>query len=293
MVEARSITKQVFLLFSVLLVCLGSSLAKAEVLFEGYSRVLLSGVHVGYYVSRYEFDSKKKQFTSTYLLKTGEVAGNITESLKAVCTDKFEPVSYSYTSIAGADTKIIDATFKKSQMTAKVTENGKKSTISLKIGKDAILSSFLAYYFLSQPEGLQPGKKLSYDAIAEEEGKLYKGLAVVESKDQLQGISVFKVLNDYKDAKFISYATEKGEIISTLSPAQSISTELVADQKTAVGNFSLNTTSLKMLFGSAPEGKENIMSKSASQPKLVVPSGKTQGVPGGKGLIIKPAPPTK
>ncbi|MGE3757925.1 MAG: hypothetical protein AB7H97_09215, partial [Pseudobdellovibrionaceae bacterium] len=69
--------------------------------------------------------------------------------------------------------------------------------------------------------------------------------------------------------------------------AQSISTELVADQKTAVGNFSLNTSSLKLLFGSVPTGQENAVSKAAAQVKTIVPSGKIQGVPGGKGLILK------
>ncbi|MGE0632198.1 MAG: hypothetical protein AB7O96_07300 [Pseudobdellovibrionaceae bacterium] len=282
-----------FFLFAFTLISFSN--ANAKILFEGYSKVLLSGVHVGYYVNRYEYDVQKKQFISIYFLKTNEVAGSISESLKAVSTDKFDPISYQYNSISGGLTKVINATFKKGVMTAKVTEGGKKvQSIILDLKKDKdkdekqkFLSSFLAYYLLAEPDGMTTGKKLPYSAIAEEDGKLYKGLVVVESKEEIQGIPVFKILNEFKEAKFISYATEKGEVLATLSPAQSISTELVADQKTAVGNFSLNTSSLKLLFGSVPTGQENAVSKAAAQVKTIVPSGKIQGVPGGKGLILK------
>ena len=47
----------------------GSTFAQADVLFEGYSKVIVNGQHTGYVISRYEFDSKKNQFQSSYFLK--------------------------------------------------------------------------------------------------------------------------------------------------------------------------------------------------------------------------------
>lgn len=35
--------------------------ARAEVLFEGFSKVMSGGVHIGYAINRYEFDAKKKE----------------------------------------------------------------------------------------------------------------------------------------------------------------------------------------------------------------------------------------
>jgi hypothetical protein len=53
-----------------------SSSVHAEVLFEGYSKILSGDAPIGYVVSRYEFDGKKKQFISTYFIKTGKGASS-------------------------------------------------------------------------------------------------------------------------------------------------------------------------------------------------------------------------
>lgn len=99
------------LLILTILIALPST-SMADVLFEGYSKILSGEEHIGYVISRYEFDSKKKQFVSTYFLKTGKGAGELTESLKAYADSELAPISYEYTSLMGKDTKTIDAKFK-------------------------------------------------------------------------------------------------------------------------------------------------------------------------------------
>ena len=64
-----------------------SAVAEPQILFDGYYKLLSGGIHVGYVIQRYQYDPKLKQFISTYYLKTGALAGNITESLKAYATD--------------------------------------------------------------------------------------------------------------------------------------------------------------------------------------------------------------
>ncbi len=88
-----------------------SQLLHAEVLFEGYAKVMAGGIHVGYFISRYEYDQKKKEFHAITFLKTNEVGGNITESIKAVAKEDLSPVSYSYTTLIGNVPKTIDAKF--------------------------------------------------------------------------------------------------------------------------------------------------------------------------------------
>jgi hypothetical protein len=309
---------------------------RAETLFEGYSRVLLSGSHVGFFVSRYEFDIKKKQFYATYLLKTNEAGGSINESLKAIANDKLEPVSYQYASANKVLTKTIEATFVKNKMKAKITVNGKSQKIEKTIQSGVFLSSFLAYVILKSPDGMKTGTKYEYQAIAEEDGEITAGIAYVKETENYKGLKGFKVVNEFKSMQFNSLATDKGEILYTSEPVQGIATELAADPAAATTGFSLSEKNLKTLFGTVPKGTENSLSKmlgnSQSNPnatnpnsanlnnKLAMPvqspapeaeaenSGtvktnkplksdestetptKQMGVPGGKGLIIKPKP---
>lgn len=236
----------------------------AEVLFEGYSKVLLGGVHVGYYISRYTFEPAKKQFTSTYFLKTNEFGGAVTESLKAFANDKLEPQSYQYTSIASGETKTIDAKFDKGRLRATINVNGKIEKIDQMMPKGTFLSTFLSYVILRSPQGLKSGIKYDYNAIAEEDAKVQKGVASVKEPEDVKGVKAFKILNEFKQMRFISYATEKGEMISSKSPFMSIATELVADPASATTGFQVNAQNLNLLYGGLPKGQTNVLSQALS-----------------------------
>lgn len=262
--------------------------ALADVLFEGYSKVTSGGVHIGYIVSRYEFDPKAKNFVSTYFLKTGALGSDVSESLRAVADQDLNPVSYEYTALVGKTVKTVDAKFKKGKMTATVTEQGKTKTLSNDVPKGAFASTFLVYLMLKK--GLRPDSKYDYTAVAEEDGKFEKGEAFVNKEETHKGFRAFKILNRFKDAKFVSYVTERGETLSTASPANGIATELVARPADAVGTFGTNAAILKKLFGDVPKGTENMVSKAALDEALKPPAetGKGQGVAPGQGIMVKP-----
>lgn len=311
--------------------------ANAEVLFEGYSKILMSGQHVGFVVQRYEFDAKKKEFKSAYYLRTTKEAGDITESLTARANAKLSPISFEFTNLTGTTGKMIDGKFKGEQMTLTIKEQGKSKTVKKKIPKDAFLSNFLAYLMLQGKQGIKSGVKYSYRAIAEEEGEVFAGEAAIVSEEVIKGQPSFKVLNNFKNAQFVSYVTHKGEILSTNMPTQQISTELVATQKEAIGapGITFNSTVIALLFGDVPKGTMNAVAKGPAQAPTAAkaqtenpaqapaakaetptatpaakskkeilesqPEGdayvspKLQGVPGGKGVILKgqPAPEDK
>lgn len=238
--------------------------SRADILFEGYSKVLSGGVHVGFTVARYEFDPKKKEFVFTYLLKTNELAGNLLESIHAISKDDMSPVSYSYTSLQGAGgkdaiTKTIDAKFKKNKMTADVKVGGKITKIKKDLPKGTFLSYFLAYAMLKNPKGITADTKYDYQAIAEEDAEVVKGVAYVKGLEEVSGMKAFRVLNEFKDTKFISYLTEKGELLSTKSPVQSIASELVSQSSQATAGMQIPTALLKTLFGDMPIGSKNPM----------------------------------
>jgi len=241
-----------------------AQVASAEILFEGYSKVLSGGVHVGFIITRYDFNAKKKEFSFTYLMKTSELAGNILESIKAVSKDDMTPIAYSYTSLSGGQTKTIDAKFTNGKYTATVKDGANISKIDKALPKGVFLSNFLAYEMLKNPKGITPGTKYDYQAIAEEDGSIVKGMAFVKGVEDYNGVKSYKILNDFKDTKFTSYVSEKGEVLAAKSPVQSLATELVSQSSLATGNFQVPTALIKTLFGDVPIGNKNILATMAA-----------------------------
>jgi hypothetical protein len=276
-----------------------SLLADDDVLFEGYSKITSGGVPVGYIITRYEFRAKDRRFYSTYFLKTGQLGSDITESLRAVAGKNLEPISYEYTSIVGKETKIIDAKFAKRKMTAIVktsTEKGPVKVVTIRddLPKGAFLSTFLVYLMLKSDKGIQTESKYKYTAIAEEDAKILNGEALVGKQEKYNGFQTFKIFNRFKDARFVSYVTDRGEILATSSPATGIATELMAKPSDATGTFPISGAILKSLFGNTPLGTNNAVSKKLkleSMPPPPPPSNpKQQGIPQNQGIILKAQP---
>lgn len=267
--------------------------ARGDVLFEGYAKVLSGEEHIGYVISRYEFDQKKKQFISTYLLKTGKGPSETTESLKAYADAELTPISYEYTSLAGKDSKLIDAKFKNGNLSAVVKNNGKISRIEKKIPKGTFLSTFLVYLMLKSKEGLKSETNYEYQAIAEEDAAIYKGQALVGKEENYNGFKAFKILNTFKDIKFLSYVNERGEVLGTNAMGQGIVTELVATPSEAIGSVPYSAAILKTLFGKVPEGESNVVSRQkklkANEANAPAPT-KQLGVPPGQGIQLKGQP---
>lgn len=243
-----------------------STNADPAILFEGYSKVLLGGVHIGFAVSRYEFDQKKNEFISTYFLKTNALGGNVTESLNARATSGFKPISYQYTSIVDGKTKTIDAAFKGEQMNAVVTENGKPTQVRKTIPKGAFPSTFLGYMMLKGKEGIKPGVRYAFVAIAEEDAAVYPGEASVVGQETQNGLPAFKVFNTFKGVRFASWVTIKGDVLATRSNTQGLATELVSSIQEATAGQSFNPSTLVALFKRLPEGKQNALARKETAP---------------------------
>lgn len=287
----KAFKMQNILIFGFIFLQITKVFGSDNVLFEGYSKILSGGVHVGYTIQRYEFDPKTKKFTATSLTKTGALGSDVTESLKAVADESLKPISYSYTSLVGKETKTIDATFKNNIMKAVVKEGAKTKTITTDLSKPenkgVFLSQFLVYLILKK--GLQADSKYQYRAIAEEDALIYDGKAVISKPEKYNQFQAYKVFNNFKDSKFVAYISDRGEVLGVTNPGQNISIELVPKPSQATAEFGVGTTLLKNLFGEAPLGTNNIASK-ALQLESLKPADnatKQQGVPQGQGVILK------
>lgn len=262
----------------------------ANILFEGYSKILLNGVHVGYTVLRYEFDSKKKQFQATYLVKTEELGGNILESLKAVADQDLKPISYQYVSLMDKKPKTIDVTFKGQKMTGTIKEGKDSKKLISDLPKGTGLAIFLYYLILRSPEGLKTETKYNYKAIAEEDAKVYDGVAIIGKEEKFNGLKSFKASNTFKDVSYTFYLTETGEALMTDTPAANIKTILVARPQEAIAAFKVPTAILNNLFGETPAGTSNAVTKTLnaeSKHHEVVNPGKKEGIPPDPKIMIK------
>jgi hypothetical protein len=261
--------------FTTILFVAVSTVVRADVLFEGYSKVVSGKDSIGYIVQRYEFDKAKHQFTTISFTHLGPKSGNSAESMKAVCNDKFEPISFSYTLKSPDKTKTIDGSFAKGMMTLKMSDGGKTQTKKVKLEKGTFLSSFLGYLMLQN--GYKVGKKFQYSAIAEEDGTVETGHAFIEKDDKYHDRPAFKILNEFKDAQFTSWVTARGEILATESKAQGIGTELVKDPKEATKDQLVPNSTLSLLFGKVPDGKANVLNTSTTATSSSSPEKKNDG----------------
>lgn len=250
----KTLIQMLVLIFS-FVIFLPTSFASNNVLFEGYHKVLLQGKHIGFTVSRYEFDNKEQKFKATYFLKTSGTGSDITESLKATAGKDLAPISYEYTSVVGKETKTIDAKAQKGVLTATVRENGKSKSLKTTLPKGSFFSTFLVYLILQSPQGLQAESNYQYQAIAEEDGQLYKGEALVGKEESKQGVQAFKVLNTFKDTKFISYVSKKGEIVGTEAMSMGLTTEAAPSLDAAAGSLPKSEAIIKSLFKTLPAAK--------------------------------------
>lgn len=248
-----------------------------EIMFEGYYRIEASGKSIGYQIQRFEFDPKARAFEITSFMRIKLGDKTIQESLKGKSNDKFNPIAYAYTSMVDGKMKGIDATFKGNIMTLKITDpaTNKVRTETHKIQDGSFLSSFLVYVMLQKKLPLNQAFK--YSGIAEEEGAGYWGKAWLETKEQKGKTVVFRVLNSFKGDEFISKLAAipdpdpkekdkyiKGEVVSTESPKQNLTTRLTATAAEATEGHLVPNKILVSLFGGMPTGKVNMV---ANPPK--------------------------
>jgi hypothetical protein len=270
-----------------------------DILFEGYFKLNSQDKHIGYNLVRYEYDSAKKTFHSTYLTKISNAGNEVMESLSAsaMADTQMTPIEYKYTGLVGSASTSLEAIFTKgkkekdkTKMKLVKVENNKKPVVTnSEIAHDVFLSTFLTYRMLRSELGIQTNSKLNYFAVAEEDGKVVNGKAEVLNEEKYKGFTAFKIKNTFKDVLFESYVTDKGEALATLVPDSRIVSELVPKAADAIGTIGLPESVAKKLFGNVPMGSKNVVTQYFNN-KDSAPQkgGKTEGFPAGEGVMISP-----
>jgi hypothetical protein len=259
------------------LIAMGLS-AQSEVLQEGWYKVTVGGQHAGYIVQRYEFDAKTKQFKSAYFMKTSALGGDFSESLTATSTEALEPISFRHLFVSAKETKSTEGEFSKGVMTYKVTAGDKVTSSQKQLKKGTFLSTFTTFLVLqNKAGGLKIGNNYRYTAIAEEDAIAYAGEAYVAGTEDYQGQKVFRVLNTFKNSKFISLLSSQGVTLKVKSPADSLEMTLTNTRAEAVGNLPLSEKSIEAIFGTMPKDSYKPVATEIKEPQK--PSSKTSESP--------------
>ncbi len=286
----QPIRLSLFLLLTILTLEGGAApSSSANTLFEGYYKILSGDQHIGFVLTRFQFDPKEKKFSTQQLTRISSGGNEVMESLSAVSDETLNPISYKYTSLVGRTSKSIDAKFAKNKMTATVSETGKKNiTLRNDLKPGTFLSSFLVYTLLRSPTGMKTNSSYDFSAIAEEDGQISQGQVKVLREEKYKGFSTFRVENFFKKGRFLSFVTDNGEVLATEVKDARLLTELVAKPGDAIGTIGLPESVARTLFGSIPTGEKNVVTTYFNQlEKKTEAPGKQQGFPPGQGVLIK------
>lgn len=271
-------------------------LSLAQILFEGYYKIQARTDHVGYSIQRYESLESGKKLRATVFIKTNAQAGNVTESIVTESDAQMRPLKMAYTGIFGQQTKTIDATIQNGDLIAEIRDGSKTEKKKVRLEPGIFFSGILIYSILKSPHGLVPETQYNYKSIAEESLEIVGGKAIVKSYEDFRGkIKSLKVLNEFKNLKFYSWVTERGEVLETIAPYQGVVTYLVPNREEALKGQVVPEKTLKTLFGDIPNGYENMAYRAHLKgewpvaPAVELPDGghKSQQVPPGKGIYTK------
>lgn len=264
--------KTTFCIASLALISLSlASMCKAEVLFDGFYKVALNGQHVGYMITQYEYLSSSKNFKMSNYLVLGNGAGPLQQSVTSTANEKFEPLSFQFTSLSkdaqnGALTKSLDVQFVKKarefELKGESRENGKSKPFKGKAPLFTMLSNFLTYKLYSSPTGISTKTIYDYNAVAEEDGAPSKGTATVLKQISHKNQKVYQIKNDFKGDTWMNLVNTKGETLQFENQQSGLSAELVLDPKEAVQSLPYNLNVIKTVFGDIPKGIKNSLSKS-------------------------------
>lgn len=249
---------------------LGAPLSFGQVLYEGYSKIVYEGKPVGFSVQQVKFHPDKKEFSSIYLVKYNEVFHDMTESLKAYAGEGLEPLRYTYKLTSREKTKSIEGLVKEGRLALTIKEASaskpaktKIETRSLAVPSGAFFSAFWGYALLRSSQGLKINHHYDYQAIAEENGSIFSGVARVLSEETFKTRPVLKIQNDFPfvagrpQDSFVTFATIKMEPLMTVAPQKNMTIELMENPQEAMRGIGFSLDNIKALFGEIPEGRIN------------------------------------
>jgi len=256
--------KLIFIFLSILWPALASPSAAAEnkVLFEGYYRIEVKGVHRGYVVQRHEYNQATQERTLTYFMWRKEDGDVSQMGVKAVSRNGLRPKSYSLYEWLNADSTVLHGKFgpKNLELTKHDLRTNKVIEVPepVVIPQNAIFSSYVTQVMAkADPEAYREGLHMSFVGFSEESAEFDDGLLKILRTNPFENQMVYQVLASFMNEDIELFTFRNGEMLGSRSEILDNVTYLVGTKEEAIGDFKIAADSLKKVFGNIPHGATN------------------------------------
>jgi hypothetical protein len=232
--------------------------AQARVLFEGFYKLEVKGLHAGYEIIRHSLDEQKNERTFAYYWMKQDGAVTTVTGVSTISTTDFKPIRYLTWVALDGNVAYTRGVFQDGHLRiTRTVERGHSSQI-LASGKksaprDAVFSALISQIQAART-GYRQGERVSFVGLSEETSTFDIGEFWIGGSNVVAGQTAYHVICTFLNERFELVTARNGEILATRSNEMNQITYLVPTLDEAVGTFGLNTGLLVKTFGDVPYG---------------------------------------
>jgi hypothetical protein len=243
--------------FLVIAILLQPIEAHAKILFEGFYKVEIKGVHSGYTIIRHSLDEKRNERTFAYYRMKQVGAVTTLSGVSTTSTTDFKPISYLAWEALDGDVTYTRGVFEGGKVhVTRTVEKGNGERIvasdSKRVPSESVFSSLISQIVADRTD-YRVGEYYKFDGVAEESSTFTLGLFTIRESYAVAGQTVYRVACDFLNERFQFLTTRDGEVLGTRSDPMNQITYLVSGREEALGTFRLNEELLVKTFGDLPK----------------------------------------
>ncbi len=235
---------------------------QAKVLFEGYYKIEVKGVHRGYVVQRHSVDDKTGQRNFSYYIYRKENGSVSQLGVKTESAENYKPLNYTYWEWLNADSTVTEGKFGPKNLELTKYDGRSRKVIETfdpkPIPAITVFSSLITQIQAkSSPNDYKDGLHVAFSGFSEETGQFDKGDLKILRSTPVAAQMIYQVIGNFMNEPYEVFTFRNGEILGSRSTILDTITYLVATREEAVGDFELKKDSITKVFGNIPFGATN------------------------------------
>ncbi len=249
---------KIFFLLNLLSFLIFPSAQAAETIFEGFYRLENQDRHVGFAVQRLESNSGQGRQTLKYFISTEDRDGR-PRQIKATVTygDDLRPIEYHYLGDDSGTLTRLHGLFEGDVFREEFKRKDLKGSQAEKMEPNVFFSAMVNAVLLANSP--VKGKVYKYKAVKEQEAAAFGGQVRVVDIKTVKGIKVYRLFDDFENNPLETWLTESGQAVRMNVPDRGVTSTLVEDSKSAIGELKYDKEALIDWFGYIPTGGKNVV----------------------------------
>lgn len=243
----------------VLVLLFGADGARSELLFEGYYKIEVNGVHCGFVIQRHESAGSAGQDIIAYYVyrKENGIVSQIGVSARSDRNRR--PLSYSYYEWFKDHATVVRGRLSGTQLEVrkyagsgeKIIEQFDRKSVLPRVIFSSLVTQFLA---TRDSEMYREGFDRKFNGLSEEYSRFDQGRLEIARSHFIDDQRIFQVRGSFLNEPFELFTFANGELLGSRNAIMSMVTYLVASQSEATAGFDVNSKNLKKVFGDLPGG---------------------------------------